>query len=113
MSEITQKLGIQDIKEVVTFGFKAREIGVHLFQGGSFHAEKLGELIQLYPVADAAINGYENIIPQFKDLDSTEAAELTAHAVSLGISDEHATKVIDESLEVAIHAYKLFQCFQK
>ena len=64
--------GIQNIKDVVKFGFVLGKVGKDIFAGG-FHADKLGELITIYPAAQAAIEGFGEVLPEIKDLSAEEA----------------------------------------
>lgn len=105
-------LGIDNLKAIVNFGIKAEQIGVDLFSGGSFHADKLSELLPLYTAALPAFAGVNQVVPELKDLDATEAADLVSMVVTLGVLSEHAADTIQKAITTAFNAYQLFQAIK-
>lgn len=109
----TQKLGINELTNIIEFGFELEKAGVDLFQGGSFHMEKLGELLPVYQKAIPAFANIGEVIPQLQDLDETEGAQLVALIVGKGVLAEDAAIKIEQSLKFALAGYNLFKMFQK
>lgn len=104
--------GIQNVIEVLDFGLSAKQVAQDIFKDGKFHFENLGELVPLYPKALAAYADAGEIIPELKDLDESELAQLVAFVGSKGIADEHATLVVQQSLKVGISILNLVKAIQ-
>lgn len=105
---MSEKKGIKDLMEVLDFGFELSSKGKAMFQNG-FDANQLVAIMGLYPKAALAIDGFENVIPEIKDLDETEAAEVIGFVVSKGVASEEAGRIAHKSIVVAIKAYELYK----
>lgn len=100
------KMGINNVKEILEFGFEARSKAKALFDGG-FNIFKLGDLLPLYPKAVLAYEGAGECPKELADLDESEAAELVALIISKGVASEEAGRVIGKSLKVGISVIEL------
>lgn len=103
---------MKDVIEVLDFGFSAVNVGKDLFKDGSFHFEAVGELLPLYPKAQAAFDNIGNSIPELTSIDEQGAAELIAFATSKGVANDQAMKIISETLVTAVHAIKLIKAIK-
>lgn len=106
MSEM--KKDIKDLKEVVKFGIALEKFGKEVLAEG-FKPEKLVGIFSLYPVAIAAFENIGDVVPEFKDLDEAEAAELVAVVVAEGVMSEHAAMMVTKAIKLALGAYELFK----
>lgn len=111
MSE--QKLDIKDVKEALEFGYELLITGKDVI-GPPFDLAKLpAHLIPLYQKAVPAIENMGQIAPELADLDASEADELVALVISKGVESAKTQEIIKQSLECAIHAYKLVKAISE
>jgi hypothetical protein len=108
---MSEKQGIKELKEVVAFGMALEKAGVDILVGG-FHADKLGEILNIIPVIGPAFEGIGGVVPELEDLSAEEAAELAAYAVSLGAMSEKAAEIVSKSLKVAGAAWELVKAIR-
>lgn len=107
------KKDIKNLKEVLMFGLAVEKGGLKMFAGGKFHPEELDELFPILQAAGPAFEDIAEVVPEVKDLDEAEAAELIALVLGQGIEgvvdNEKAVRVINKSLKVAVAAWGLIQ----
>ena len=105
------KLDIKDFKEAVIF---VLAFGKSIKTQVDNKKFDINQIIALYPKAQAAIEGYENIIPQLKDIDANEAQELIVLLGSEIGEIAHAPKLAEQFnaglkfLKAGIEFYKTF-----
>lgn len=105
------KLDIKDFKEAVIF---VLALGKSVKKQVDEKKFDINQIIALYPKAQAAIVGYENIIPQLKDIDANEAQELIVLLGSEIGEIAHAPKLAEQFnaglkfLKAGIEFYKTF-----
>jgi hypothetical protein len=99
---------IQNTKELVKLVVSGYKVYGQAKADGKIDLKDLGLLLALLPDIEAAFKDVSEIPAEVKDLDATEAAELGQFIVSeLGALPEKTAAIINESLQVIIHAYKL------
>jgi hypothetical protein len=107
-----QKLGIQNVKEVLEFGYELLIAGKDVFGNGLDLSKLPAHLIPLYNKAIPAFDGIGGLISELSDLDVAEAQELVALISSKGVASEHVQDIIKKSLDVAISAYNLVKAIK-
>lgn len=107
-----KKLDINNVKEVLEFGYELLITGKDVFGHGVDVAKLPAHLIPLYQKAIPAFSDIGEVVPELKDLDASEAEQLVALIASKGVEDAKVQEIVKRSLECAISAYKLVKAIQ-
>lgn len=105
--------GIQNLKEIVDFGFAIQKAGAAALADGKIGIEDFQLIFGVIPTVQPAFSDLGEAVPELTDLDGAEAAELTAYIVGKGTLPEHAAKVLEKSLKVAAAAWDLYKTLKE
>lgn len=108
-----KKLDIKNVKEVLEFGYELYSAGKDVIGAGLDLSKLPAHLVPLYSKAIPAFEDMGQVVPELKDLDEAESAELIAFIASKGIASEHQQKIIEKSLLCAMSAYNLVKAIQE
>lgn len=98
-----EKLGIVEVKEVLGLGIAVGQLVESLADGVGI--SDIGKLIAVVRKAPAAVNAIKSgkVLPEIKDLDDAEKAELKAYAASeFDLADDKVEAAIEAGLFIAI-----------
>jgi hypothetical protein len=104
------KYGIDNLKKVVDLGCEVEQVVMKVIQNGNNTVANIsllaGALPQLMIDVPAVINGWAQVIPEFKDLDNEESAELVTYVVTkLAVTDVKAQVIIEKAMKLALDMY--------
>lgn len=77
---MTEKLGIENLKELVTLGAGLHRAYNAAKADGKIDFADTGHLIPLIPVINPALQDIDKVDDEIKDLDANEAEQLLVHA---------------------------------
>jgi hypothetical protein len=107
-----EKVGIENIVEVVEFGFEVLSTGKDVFGKGLDLSKLPMHLVPLYQKAIPAFEHIGDVVPELKDLDKDEAEKLIALVASKGVANEKVQEIIKQSIDCALSVYKLVKAIQ-
>lgn len=93
-----EKLGIQDLKEVLEFGLGFGTAYQAAIADGKFDWSDAIHLIPLAQKAGPAIDNVQAVVEQIRDIDAEERAELEAIVEKFDLPSERLEKLIEASL---------------
>lgn len=100
-----EKLGIENVKEVLKLGFAIGKGYKEAMEDGQVDASDIAVVIPIIKEIGPAFDGIKQVPKEIKDLDSEEAKELMSFAAAeLGgvFSDEELIIKIDKGLKAGI-----------
>lgn len=103
-------VGLKATKEVVDLVVTAINIGEAALKDGKIGLDDLFLLMQLAPVVGPAFQDIKQVPGELADLDESEATDLVAYVTGkLAIDDVNARAVAEESLKLAVQAFKTYK----
>lgn len=110
-----QKLGIQEVKELATAAAKlGTGAGKILEDGKVTFADTIHVPTILGGLKDLAGVDYKAVLPEAKDLDDTERAELGAHfSATFDLPNDSVEVVVEQGLELCLMALQAILTFVK
>lgn len=111
---MTELKGVDSLKKEIDLGVTLVSIVSQAKKDGKVDAADMALLLQLVPVMGPAAEGLSEVMPELKDLSTSEAAELVAYVMAkLSLGDAKATKIVEKALKFAVAAYELEQAIVK
>jgi len=109
------KYGIQNLKEVVDFGFSVGQGLQGALSDGKLSLADLAYALPALQSAGPALQDITKVPKEFADIDMDEAVELVAHTKAKlpMLSDERAREVVAKSLKLALAIGELLHALKK
>ena len=106
------KMGIKETKEVIDAVLGVVKLGQEVLADGKINSQDLSIVLAHAPSLaqsiHAAVDGIDKVLPELKDLDGSEAAELATHVMAkLSIDNAKAMLIAEKSLKTAIAVLEL------
>lgn len=96
--------GIKELREMMTFFGQFATVTGEVTADGKVSLVELFKFATLWPVIAPAIDGYKAAIPELKDLDTFERAELVAEfSKALKLPEQTTETVFEEGADLALH----------
>lgn len=110
-----QKLGIQDIKALATAGAKMGTATGKILEDGKVDwRDTMHVPSVLGALKDLSSVDFGQVLPQAKDLDDAECAELAAHfKATFDLPDDSVEVVVEQGLELVLMALQAILAFAK
>lgn len=100
------KLPIKDLKEFILFGINVGNGWGKAMEDGKLSFTDIQYLLPVLTSAGAAFDGFGNVLPQFKDMDVAELAEIKVFiGEKLDIPQDNIERLIEAGLNMAINIY--------
>lgn len=100
-------------KEMIALLILALSVGEDALKDGKIDFNDIGGILKLIPALQPAIQDASQIPGEFSQIDAASGAELLTYVMtSLTIGDEHAKKVINESLKTLLQISNLISAIK-
>lgn len=110
---MAEKVGIEQLKELVSFGVKLGNALGKALEDGQISLGDASAFFDAALAAPAAFDGIEKIPSELSDLDQAEAASLKAFvAEEFDIPEDNVEKVVESALDLAVQIFAFIQLFK-